>query len=58
MNSAEHARNLRVRRLCLSLELDEFAGLIIVDLLERMEDMQRDLERMRAFLESRDADER
>lgn len=42
---ARLARLRRLQRLCLSLEVDVFAGAIIVDLLERLEDARRELER-------------
>ena len=35
------ARLRRLRRLCLSLEVEVYAGAIIVDLLERLEAMER-----------------
>ena len=42
------SRVRRVQRICASLELDPLAGGIIVDLLERIEAMQRDMERLLA----------
>jgi len=42
------ARLRRLRRLCADLDLDVFSGSIIVDLLERMEALQRELERLRS----------
>ena len=41
---ASWARLRRLERLCHSLSVDAYAGSIIVDLLERMEEMQRELE--------------
>ena len=46
-SAAALARLRRLERLCLSLDVDVYAGSIIVDLLERLEDGQRDLERER-----------
>lgn len=45
-DAARRARIRRLRRLCASLDLDVFAGSIIVDLLEEMERMRRDLDRL------------
>lgn len=45
------ARLRRLHRICRSLELDAFAGCIIVDLLDRMDGLQRQLERLRAAAE-------
>ena len=42
------ARLRRIRRLCGGLDLDVFAGSLIVDLIERLEAMQRELERLRS----------
>lgn len=39
------ARLRRIQRICSSLDLDVFAGAIIVDLLERVEGLERYLER-------------
>jgi len=47
MNTVEKVRKRRLRRLCLVLEIDAFSGEIIVDLLERLEEAQRELERLR-----------
>ncbi|MBI5246902.1 MAG: hypothetical protein HY923_06945 [Elusimicrobia bacterium] len=58
MKPTEQIRSRRLRRICLHLEVDEFAGLIIVDLLERMEELQRDLERLRHLAGSRETGER
>ena len=58
MKPSEQARNRRIRRLCLCLEMDDFAGELIVDLLERMESMQRDMERLRAHAESHEIGKR
>jgi len=41
------ARLRRLQRLCRGLDVDVFAGAIIVDLLERLEERERDLERLR-----------
>lgn len=43
--AAALARLRRLRRLCASLDLDVYAGSIIVDLLERLERAQAELER-------------
>ena len=48
---ARRARLRRLQRLCRGLDLDVFAGSIIVDLLEKMGEMERDLERLRGGLE-------
>ena len=45
--AATAARLRRLRRLCLSLDVDVYAGAIIVDLLERMDELQRELEQGR-----------
>ena len=50
-SAAALARLRRLQRLCRSLDVDVFAGSIIVDLLERLEDMRRDLERRRGAIE-------
>ena len=42
------SRLRRIRRLCGGLDLDVFAGSIIVELIERVEAMQRELERLRS----------
>lgn len=44
---ARSARLRRLQRLCRGLELDVFAGSIIVDLLEQLDDLRRELERPR-----------
>jgi hypothetical protein len=46
-SAAALARLRRLQRLCASLDLDLFAASIIVDLLERLEAAQRDIERRR-----------
>lgn len=46
-HAAALARLRRLQRLCASLELDVYAGAIIVDLLERLERAQDELERGR-----------
>ena len=45
--AAARARLRRLRRLCAGLDLDVYAGAIIVDLLERLESAQAELERRR-----------
>lgn len=47
--AAARARLRRLRRLCASLDLDVYAGSIIVDLLERLEQAQAELERRGGF---------
>jgi hypothetical protein len=42
--AAALARLRRLQRLCASLDLDVYAGSIIVDLLERLERLQEELE--------------
>lgn len=37
----------RLQRICRGLDVDVFAGSIIVDLLERLDETRRDLERLR-----------
>jgi hypothetical protein len=44
----ELARLRRLHRICLSLDIDVFAGCLIVDLLERTDELQRELESLRA----------
>ena len=44
LSAAALARLRRLERLCLSLDVDVYAGSIIVDLLERLEDMRRGTE--------------
>jgi hypothetical protein len=46
---ARRAKLRRLQRLCGSLELDVFSGSIIVDLLERLDEMERDLEFLRGI---------
>jgi hypothetical protein len=46
-SAAALARLRRLQRLCASLDLDVYAGSIIVDLLERLESLQEELERHR-----------
>ncbi|MFI5345727.1 MAG: chaperone modulator CbpM [Elusimicrobiota bacterium] len=43
LSAARLARLQRLRRLCDALELDVFAGSLIVDLLEQMDDLRREL---------------
>lgn len=45
--AAERERLRRLQRLCRTLDLDAYAGAIIVDLLERLEESRRELERRR-----------
>jgi hypothetical protein len=45
--AAELARLRRLQRLCRGLDLDPFAGSLIVELLERVDALERDLERLR-----------
>ncbi|MDD5303870.1 MAG: chaperone modulator CbpM [Elusimicrobia bacterium] len=45
---AQLARLRRLQRICLGLDIDVFAGGIIVDLLDRMDGLQCDLERLSA----------
>lgn len=45
------ARLRRIHRLCRGLDLDVFAGSIVVDLMDRMDEMEREMERLRARLE-------
>jgi hypothetical protein len=47
--AAALARLRRLQRLCASLDLDVYAGSIIVDLLERLEQAQAELERRRGL---------
>lgn len=56
MNPTEQAKNRRLRRLCIVLEVDVFSGEIIVDLLERLDEAQREVERLRAFVGTHGAD--
>jgi len=51
MKSADRIRDRRLRRLQLSLEVDDFAGELILDLLDELERMRRDLERLRPLVE-------
>ncbi|HBL18182.1 MAG TPA: hypothetical protein DD417_15870 [Elusimicrobia bacterium] len=41
------ARLRRLQRICRSLEVDVYSGCIIVDLLDRMDELERALERRR-----------
>ena len=41
------ARLRRLQRICLGMDIDVFAGCIIVDLLEHMDGLQRELEVLR-----------
>jgi len=49
------ARLRRLQRLCRSLDIDVFAGCIIVDLIERMDELQRELQRRRAMAQDESA---
>ncbi len=49
VDAAEAARLRRLRRLCGGLGVDAFAASVIADLLERMEELERELERLRDF---------
>jgi hypothetical protein len=49
--AAALSRLRRLQRLCASLDLDVYAGSIIVDLLERLEQAQHELERRRQGIE-------
>lgn len=51
MKRADPIRNRRLRRLQLSLELDDFAGELILDLLDELEQMRRDLDRLRPLVD-------
>ena len=51
---ALRARLRRIQRLCRGLDLDVFAGSIVVDLLERIDEMERDLELLRALTQPRE----
>jgi len=42
------ARLRRIRRLCRALDIDAFSAAMILDLLDRMEAMQRELDALRA----------
>ncbi|MBI5211365.1 MAG: hypothetical protein HY927_15430 [Elusimicrobia bacterium] len=42
---SQAARLRRLQRLCRGLEIDAFAGCIIVDLLDRMDELQAELQR-------------
>ena len=44
------ARLRRIQRICTSLDMDIFAGGVVVDLLERMDEMQRELDRLHSLL--------
>lgn len=39
--AARDARQRRLQRLCLSLDIDALVGALIVDLLERIEELER-----------------
>jgi hypothetical protein len=44
VSASEQARLRRLRRICCGLEIDVYSGSIILDLLERMDELQRELE--------------
>jgi hypothetical protein len=46
LTPARRAKLRRLQRLCRSLDVDVYAGAIIVDLLERLDEMERDLARL------------
>ena len=46
VSPAQLARLRRLQRLCRGLDLDVFAGAIIVELLEQMEALRRELDRV------------
>ncbi|HAM36172.1 MAG TPA: hypothetical protein DEB40_02415 [Elusimicrobia bacterium] len=52
LTPAQLARLRRLQRLCRSLDIDVFAGCIIVDLLDRMDELQSELQRRRGRDES------
>ncbi len=47
LTPARRAKLRRLQRLCRGLDIDVYAGSIIVDLLERLDELERDLERFR-----------
>ena len=47
LSPSQLARIRRLRRICRGLDIDVYAGSIIVDLLERMDELQRELDRQR-----------
>ena len=53
---SELARLRRLQRICHSLDIDVFAGCIIVDLLDRMDKLQDELEQLRAMAEDEPVD--
>ena len=50
-SSSQLARLRRLQRICRSLDIDVLAGCIIVDLLDRMDKLQGELEQLRAIAE-------
>ncbi|MFA6091478.1 MAG: chaperone modulator CbpM [Elusimicrobiota bacterium] len=44
LSPSQSARLRRLQRLCRSLDIDVFAGCIILDLLDRMEELQREID--------------
>jgi hypothetical protein len=46
--AAQAARLRRLQRLCRVLDIEVYAGSIIVDLVDRLETLQEELERLRA----------
>lgn len=45
----------RLQRICRVLDIDVFAGCVIVDLLDRMDGMENEMERLRALAEHQPA---
>ena len=50
------AKLRRLQRICRDLDIDVFAGCIIVDLLDRMDGLQHELEQLRAMPEDEPSD--
>jgi len=50
------ARLRRIQRICRGLDIDVFAGCIIVDIVDRMDGLQRELERLRAIADDEPPD--
>jgi chaperone modulatory protein CbpM len=53
---AQLARLRRLQRICRSLEVDVYSGCIIVDLLERLDALERELQQRRAAAQDDTAD--
>lgn len=53
---AQLSRLRRLQRICRDLDIDVFAGCIIVDLLDRMAGLQQEVERLRAAAPNPPAD--